>query len=161
MKLKTIEFDSSKQSISDLIEEIANTINESFKESKIDVFKDMIADTKVFAEWAKDYKDLNDLLYQHVIIAINNLKKVRSEELVLLSVKVLTDYYDLIYDVENILCNYSADICNHVKFLIKEVINRKSDKSFCKSTKEDLSKLSKEDLINMIIKEEEPKKDKN
>ena len=37
MKLKTIEFDSSKQSISDLIDESANSINESFNKSKSDI----------------------------------------------------------------------------------------------------------------------------
>lgn len=39
MKTKTIEFDSSKQSISDLIDEIANSIKESFDKSKSDMFK--------------------------------------------------------------------------------------------------------------------------
>lgn len=34
MKLKTIEFDSSKQSINDLIDEITNSIKESFDKSK-------------------------------------------------------------------------------------------------------------------------------
>lgn len=35
MKLKTIEFDSFKQSISNLIDEIANSIKESFDKSKV------------------------------------------------------------------------------------------------------------------------------
>lgn len=38
MKLKTIEFDNSKQSISDLIDEIANSIKESFDKSKSDIY---------------------------------------------------------------------------------------------------------------------------
>lgn len=35
------------------------------------------------------------------------------------------------------------------------------NKSSYKPTKEDLNKLRKEDLINMIINEEEPKKNQN
>ena len=50
MKLKTIEFDNSKQSISDLIDEIANSIKESFDKSKSDIFKYMIADIKMFVD---------------------------------------------------------------------------------------------------------------
>ena len=62
MKTKTIEFDSSKQSISDLIDEIANSIKESFDKSKSDMFKNMIVDTKQFINWVKDYKEIGKWL---------------------------------------------------------------------------------------------------
>lgn len=164
MKLKTIEFDSSKQSISDLIDEIANSINESFNKSKSDIFKYMIADTKKFVDWAKDYNEVDNLLHQNIIIALNNLKKVSREELEYLEADEIDSYYELINDIEIILGKYSYCICKQVKDNIKDIINKRNErhnKSSYKPTKEDLSKLRKEDLINMIINEEEPKKNQN
>lgn len=164
MKLKTIEFDSSKQSISDLIDEIANSIKESFDKSKSNIFKDMIADTKNFVNWAKDYKELDDLMYQNIIIALNNLKNVSKEELELLDKEELIDYDDLTFKINSIIDNYSKNICNKVRSSIREIIRNKNEqtiKSSYKPTKEDLSKLCKEDLINMIINEEEPKKNQD
>lgn len=164
MKLKTIEFDSSKQSISNLIDEIANSIKESFDKSKNHMFKHMIADTKNFVDWAKDYKELDDLMYQNIIIALNNLKNVSKEELELLDADEIDSYYELVNDIEIILGKYSYCICKQVKDNIKDIINKRNErhnKSSYKPTKEDLSKLRKEDLINMIIDEEEPKKNQN
>lgn len=164
MKLKTIEFDSSKQSISDLIDEIANSINESFNKSKSNIFKYMIADTKKFVDWAKDYSEVDDLLHQNIIIALNNLKNVSKEELELLDADEIDSYYELINDIEIILGKYSYCICKQVKDIIKDIIDKRNErhnKSSYKPTKEDLSKLRKEDLINMIINEEEPKKNQN
>lgn len=164
MKMKTIEFDSSKQSISDLIDEIANSIKESFDKSKSNIFKDMIADTKNFVNWAKDYKELDDLMYQNIIIALNNLKNVSKEELELLDKEELIDYDDLTFKINSIIDNYSKNICNKVRSSIREIIRNKNEqtiKSSYKPTKEDLSKLCKEDLINMIINEEEPKKNQD
>lgn len=164
MKIKTIEFDSSKQSISDLIDKIANSINESFNKSKSDIFKYMIADTKKFVDWAKDYNEFDDLLHQNIIIALNNLKNVSKEELELLDVDEIDSYYELVNDIEIILGKYSYCICKQVKDNIKDIINKRNErhnKSSYKPTKEDLSKLRKEDLINMIINEEEPKKNQN
>lgn len=161
MKLKTIEFDSSKQSISNLIDEIANSIKESFDKSKSNMLKDMIADTKLFVDWAKDYNEVDNLLHQNIIIALNNLKKVSREELELLDTDEIYNYYNIIKDIEIILSNYSYYICKQVKDNIKDIVNERNEccnKSSYKPTKEDLSKLCKEDLINMIINEEEPKK---
>ena len=164
MKLKTIEFDSSKQSISNLIDEIANSIKESFDKSKSDIFKDMITDTKLFVDWAKDYNEVDNLLHQNIIIALNNLKNVSKEELELLNADEIDSYYELVNDIEIILGKYSQCICKQVKDNIKDIINKRNErhnKSSYKPTKEDLSKLRKEDLINMIIDEEEPKKNQN
>lgn len=163
MKLKTIEFDSSKQSISNLIDEIANSIKESFDKSKSNIFKDMIADTKLFVDWAKDYNEVDNLLHQNIIIALNNLKKVSREELELLDADEIDNYYNIVNDIEIILSKYSYYICKQVKDNIKDIVNKRNErcnKSSYKPTKEDLSKLRKEDLINMIINEEEPKKTK-
>lgn len=164
MKLKTIEFDSSKQSISNLIDEIANSIKESFDKSKSDIFKDMITDTKLFVDWAKDYNEVDDLLHQNIIIALNNLKNVSKEELELLDADEIDNYYNIVKDIEIILSKYSYYICKQVTDNIKDIINKRNErhnKSSYKFTKEDLSKLCKEDLINMIIDEEEPKKNQN
>lgn len=164
MKLKTIEFDSSKQSISNLIDEIANSIKESFNKSKSDIFKDMIASTKLFVDWAKDYNKVDNLLHYNIIIALNNLKNVSKEELELLDADEIDSYYELVNDIEIILGKYSYCICKQVKDNIKDIINKRNEcynKSSYKPTKEDLSKLCKEDLINMIINEEEPKKNQN
>ena len=164
MKLKTIEFDSSKQSISNLIDEIANSIKESFNKSKSDIFKDLITDTKLFVDWAKDYNEVDNLLHQNIIIALNNLKNVSKEELELLNADEIDSYYELVNDIEIILGKYSYCICKQVKDNIKDIINKRNErhnKSSYKPTKEDLSKLRKEDLINMIIDEEEPKKNQN
>lgn len=164
MKLKIIEFDSSKQSISNLIDEIADSIKESFDKTKSDIFKDMITSTKLFVDWAKDYKELDDLIYQNIIIALNNLKNVSKEELELLDADEMDSYYELVNDVEIILGKYSYCICKQVKDNIKDIINKRNEchnKSSYKPTKEDLSKLRKEDLINMIINEEELKKNKD
>ena len=52
----------------------------------------------------------------------------------------------------------------NVKDNIKDIVNKRNErcnKSSYKPTKEDLSKLRKEDLINMIINEEEPKKNQD
>ena len=160
MKLKTIEFDSSKQSISDLIDEIANSIKESFDKSKSDIFKYMIADTKSFVDWAKDYNKVDDLLHQNIIVALNNLKKVSKEELESLDECELNEYFGIINNVENILYKYITNVCENVKDNIIEIIDKRTKSSY-KPTKEDLSKLRKEDLINMIINEEEPKKNQN
>lgn len=160
MKLKTIEFDSSKQSISDLIDEIANSIKESFDKSKSDIFKYMIADTKNFVDWAKDYNKVDDLLHQNIIVALNNLKKVSKEELESLDECELNEYFGIINNVENILYKYITNVCENVKDNIIEIIDKRTKSSY-KPTKEDLSKLRKEDLINMIINEEEPKKNQN
>lgn len=164
MKLKTIEFDSSKQSISNLIDKIANSIKESFDKTKSDIFKDMITSTKLFVDWAKDYKELDDLMHQNIIIALNNLKNVSKEELELLDADEIDSYYELVNDIEIILGKYSYCICKQVKDNIKDIINKRNErrnKSSYKPTKEDLSKLRKEDLINMIINEEEPKKNQD
>lgn len=164
MKTKTIEFDSSKQSISDLIDEIANSIKESFDKSKSDMFKNMIVDTKQFINWVKDYKEIDDLLHQNIIIAFNNLKKVDKKDIEHLNRDELIDYYDAVSDIEIVVCNYTYNICKQIKDFINEIIderNKKYNNSYCKFTKEDLSKLCKEDLINMIINEEEPKKNQN
>lgn len=164
MKLKTIEFDSSKQSISDLIDEIANSIKESFNKSKSDMFKNMIVDTKQFINWVKDYKEIDDLLHQNIIIALNNLKKVDKKDIEHLDGDELSDYYDVVSDIEIVVCNYTYNICKQIKGFINEITderNKKYNNSYCKFTKEDLSKLRKEDLINMIINEEEPKKNQN
>ena len=164
MKTKTIEFDSSKQSISDLIDEIANSIKESFDKSKSDMFKNMIADTKLFVDWAKDYNEVDNLLHQNIIIALNNLKKVDKKDIEHLDGDELSDYYDVVSDIEIVVCNYTYNICKQIKGFINEIIderNKKYNNSYCKFTKEDLSKLCKEDLINMIINEEEPKKNQN
>lgn len=163
MKTKTIEFDSSKQSISDLIDEIANSIKESFNKSKSDMFKNMIVDTKQFINWVKDYKEIDDLLHQNIIIALNNLKKVDKKDIEHLNGDELSDYYDVVSDIEIVVCNYTYNICKQIRGFINEIIderNKKYNNSYCKFTKEDLSKL-KEDLINMIINEEEPKKNQN
>lgn len=164
MKLKTIEFNSSKQSISNLIDEIANSIKESFDKSKSDMFKDMIIDTKLFVDWAKDYNEVDDLLHQNIIIALNNLKNVSKKELEFLDADKIDSYYELVNDIEIILGKYSYCICKQVKDNIKDIINKRNErhnKYSYKPTKEDLSKLRKEDLINMIIYEEEPKKNQN
>lgn len=164
MKLKTIEFDSSKQSISNLIDEIANSIKESFNKSKSDIFKDMITDTKLFVDWAKDYDEVDNLLHQNIIIALNNLKNVSKEELELLDADEIDNYYNIVKDIEIILSKYSYYICKQVTDNIKDIINKRNErhnKSSYKFTKEDLSKLRKEDLINMIIDKEEPKKNQN
>lgn len=164
MKSKTIEFDSSKQSISNLIDEIANSIKESFDKSKTDIFKDIIASTKLFVDWAKDYNEVDNLLHYNIIIALNNLKAVSKEELELLDKEELIDYYNLIFEINSIINNYSKNICNKVRSSIREIIRNKNEqtiKSSYKPTKEDLNKLCKEDLINMIINEEELKKNQN
>ena len=164
MKIKTIEFDSSKQSINDLIDEIANSIKESFDKSKSDMFKNMIVDTKRFINWVKDYKEIDDLLHQNIIIALNNLKKVDKKDIEHLNGNELSDYYDVVSDIEIVVRNYTYNICKQIRSFINEIIderNKKYNNSYCKFTKEDLSKLCKEDLINMIINEEEPKKNQN
>lgn len=164
MKTKTIEFDSSKQSISDLIDEITNSIKESFDKSKSDMFKNMIVDTKQFINWVKDYKEIDDLLHQNIIIALNNLKKVDKKDIEHLNGNELSDYYDVVSDIEIVVRNYTYNICKQIRSFINEIIderNKKYNNSYCKFTKEDLSKLCKEDLINMIINEEEPKKNQN
>lgn len=164
MKLKTIEFDISKQSISNLIDEIANSIKESFDKSKSDIFKDMITNTKLFVDWVKDYKEIDDSIHQNIIIALNNLKKVDKKDIEHLNGDELSDYYDVVSDIEIVVCNYTYDICKQIRGFINEIIderNKKYNNLYCKFTKEDLSKLCKEDLINMIINEEEPKKNQN
>ena len=164
MKTKTIEFDSSKQSISDLIDEITNGIKESFDKSKSDIFKDMIIDTKQFISWVKDYKEIDDLLHQNIIIALNNLKKVDKKDIEHLNGNELSDYYDVVSDIEILVRNYTYNICKQIRGFINEIIDERDKKyynSSCKFTKEDLSKLCKEDLINIIINEEEPKKNQN
>lgn len=160
MKLKTIEFDSSKQSISDLIDEIANSIEKSFNKSKSDIFKYMIADTKMFVDWAKDYNKVDDLLHQNIIIALNNLKNVSKEGLESLDECELNEYFGIVNNVENILHKYITNICENVKDNIREIIDKRTKSSY-KPIKEDLNKLRKEDLINIIINEEEPKKNQN
>lgn len=160
MKLKTIEFDSAKQSISDLIDEIANSIKESFDKSKSDIFKYMIADTKNFVDWAEDYNKVDDLLHQNIIVALNNLKNVSKEELESLDECELNEYFGIVNNVENILYKYITNVCENVKDDIREIIGKRTKSSY-KPTKEDLNKLRKEDLINMIINEEESKKNQN
>lgn len=160
MKLKTIEFDSSKQSISDLIDEIANSIKESFDKSKSNIFKYMIADTKNFVDWVKDYNKVDDLLHQNIIVVLNNLKNVSKEELESLDECELNEYFGIVNNVENILYKYITNVCENVKDDIREIIDKRTKSSY-KPTKEDLNKLRKEDLINMIINEEEPKKNQN
>ena len=160
MKLKTIEFDSFKQSISDLIDEIANSIKESFDKTRSDIFKDMITSTKLFVDWAKDYNEVDNLLHYNIIITLNNLKKVSREELELLDECELNEYFGIVNNVENILYKYITNVCENVKDDIREIIDKHTKSSY-KPTKEDLNKLRKEDLINMIINEEEPKKNQN
>lgn len=164
MKTKTIEFDNSKQSISDLIDEIVNSIKESFDKSKNDMFKNMIVDTKQFINWVKNYKELDDLLHQNVITALNNLKKVDKKDIEDLNEDELSDYYAVISDIDIIVCYYTYNVCKQIKGFINEIIderNKKYNNSCCKFIKEDLNRLCKEDLINIIINEEKPKKNQN
>lgn len=164
MKTKTIEFDNFKQSISDLIDEIANSIKESFDKSKSDIFKYMIADTKMFVDWAKDYNKVDDLLHQNIIVALNNLKKVDKKDIEDLNGDELSDYYDVVSNIDIVVCNYTYNICKQIKGFINEIIderNKKYNNSCYKFIKEDLNRLCKEDLINIIINEEKPKKNQN
>lgn len=164
MKTKTIEFDNSKQSISDLIDEIVNSIKESFDKSKNDMFKNMIVDTKQFINWVKNYKELDDLLHQNIIIALNNLKKVDKKDIEDLNGDELSDYYDVVSNIDIAVCNYTYNICKQIKGFINEIIderNKKYNNSYCKFIKEDLNRLCKEDLINIIINEEKPKNNQN
>lgn len=164
MKTKTIEFDNFNQSISDLIDEIANSIKESFDKSKNDMFKNMIVDTKQFINWAKNYKELDDLLHQNIIIALNNLKKVDKKDIEDLNEDELNDYYDVVNNIDIAVCNYTYNICKQIKGFINEIIderNKKYNNSCYKFIKEDLNRLCKEDLINIIINEEKPKKNQN
>lgn len=160
MKAKTIEFDIFKQIISNLIDETANIIKESFDKTKSDIFKDIITSTKLFVDWAKDYNEVDNLLHYNIIIALNNLKNVSKEELESLDECELNEYFGIVNNVENILYKYITNICENVKDNIIEIIDKRTKSSY-KPTKEDLSKLRKEDLINMIINEEEPKKNQN
>ena len=162
METKTIEFDNSKQSIGDLIDEIANSIKESFDKSKTDMFKDMIVDTKQFINWAKNHKELDNLLHQNIIIALNNLKKVDKKDIENLNGDELNDYYDVVSNIDIIACNYTYNICKQIKGFINEIIderNKKYNNSCCKFIKEDLNRLCKEDLINIIINEEKTEKE--
>lgn len=162
MKTKIIEFDNSKQSISDLINEIANSIKESFDKSKSDMFKDMIVDTKQFINWVKNYKELDNLLHQNIIIALNNLKKVDKKDIEDLNEDELNDYYDVVSNIDIIVCNYTYNICKQIKGVINEIIderNKKYNNSCCKFIREDLNRLCKEDLINIIINEEKTEKE--
>ena len=128
MKTKTIEFDSSKQSISDLIDEIANSIKESFDKSKSDMFKNMIVDTKQFINWVKDYKEIDDLLHQNIIIALNNLKKVDKKDIEHLNGDELSDYYDVVSDIEIVVRNYTYNICKQIRGFINEIIDERNKK---------------------------------
>lgn len=162
MKTKTIEFDNFKQSISDLIDEIANSIKESFDKSKSDMFKNMIVDTKQFINWVKNYKELDDLLHQNIIIALNNLKKVDKKDIEDLNEDELNDYYDVVSNIDIVVCNYTYNICKQIKGFINEIIderNKKYNNSCCKFIKEDLNRLCKEDLINIILNEEKTEKE--
>lgn len=164
MKTKIIEFDNSKQSIGDLINEIANSIKESFDKSKNDMFKDMIVDTKQFINWVKNYKELDDLLHQNIIIALNNLKKVDKKDIENLNEDELNDYYDVVSNIDIVASNYIYNICKQIKGFINEIIderNKKYNNSCCKFIREDLNRLCKEDLINIIINEEKPNKNQN
>ena len=164
MKTKTIEFDNSKQSISDLIDEIANSIKESFDKSKNDMFKNMIGDTKQFINWVKNYKELDDLLHQNIIIALNNLKKVDKKDIEDLNGDELSDYYNVVSNIDIVVCNYTYNICKQIKGFINEIIderNKKYNNSCCNFIKEDLNRFCKEDLINIILNEEKPKKNQN
>ena len=164
MKLKTIEFDSSKQTIADLIEDITNSIKKSIEENNAITIKEMIADTKQFINWVKDYKEIDDLIHQNIIVALNNLKKVDKKDIEYLNGDELTDYCDVVSDIEVIISNYAYNICKQVRGFINEIIderNKKYNNSYCKFTKEELNKLRKEELINMIIDNEEPKKNPN
>lgn len=150
MKTKTIEFDSSKQSISDLIDEIANSIKESFDKSKSDMFKNMIVDTKQFINWVKDYKEIDDLLHQNIIIALNNLKKVDKKDIEHLNGDELSDYYGVVSDIQIVVCNYTYNICKQIRGFINEIIderNKKYNNSYCKFTKEDLRNFVKKILL--------------
>ena len=132
--------------------------------SNTDMFKNMIVDTKQFINWVKDYKEIDDLLHQNIIIALDNLKKVDKKDIEHLNGDELSDYYDVVSDIEIVVRNYTYNICKQIRGFINEIIderNKKYNNSYCKFTKEDLSKLCKEDLINMIINEEEPKKNQN
>ena len=162
MKTKIIEFDNSKQSIGDLINEIANSIKESFDESKNDMFKNMIVDTKEFINWVKNYKKLDDLLHQNIIIALNNLKKVDKKDIENLNEDELNDYYDVVSNIDIAVSNYTYNICKQIKGFINEIIderNKKYNNSCCKFIREDLNRLCKEDLINIIINEEKTEKE--
>lgn len=164
MKTKTIEFDNPKQTISDLINEIANTIKEPFDKSKNDMFKNMIVNTKQFINWVKNYKELDDLLHQNIIIALDNFKKVDKKDMEDLNGDELSDYYDVVSNIDIVVCNYTHNICKQIKGFINEIIderNKKYNNSCCKFIKEDLNKLCKEGLINEIINEEKPKKNQN
>ena len=164
MKAKIITFDSSKQSIGDLIEEIANSVKKSIEENNVTAFKEMIADTQQFINWAKDYTEIDDLIHQNIIVALNNLKKVDKKDIEHLNEDELNNYYHTVNNIEIILYNYTRDICKQVRSFIDEIIDEKNKKRgdlSCKFTKEELNKLRKEELINMIIDNEEPKKNPN
>lgn len=160
MKVKIIKFDNSKQSINDLIDEITNSIKESFNDNKAIYLKDMIADTKKFVDWVKNYNKVDDLLHQNIIIALNNLKKVSREELEILNTELLDEYFGIVDSIETILYNYVTHICEDVKNHCEQIIDKRTKSSY-KFTKEDLDKFRKEELINMILNEEKPKKNQD
>lgn len=164
MKAKIIEFDSSKQTITDLIEEITNSIKKSIEENNAITIKEIIADTKQFINWVRDYKEIDDLIHQNIIVALNNLKKVDKKDIEYLNGDELSDYRDVVSAIEVIVSDYAYNICKQVRTFIDEIIDerdKKRDGSSCKFTKEELNKLRKEEVINMIIDNEEPKKNPN
>lgn len=164
MKAKIITFDSSKQTITDLIEEIANNVKKSIEENNAITIKEMIADTKQFVDRAKDYKEIDDLIHQNIIVALNNLKKIDKKDIEHLDGDELGDYYNIVCDIETILSTYTYNICKQVRTFIDEIVDKRNKKRgdlSCKFTKEELNKLRKEELINMIIDNEEPKKNSN
>ena len=116
----------------------------------------MIANTKLFVDWAKDYNEVDNLLHYNIIIALNNLKKVSREELELLDADEIDNYYNIVKDIEIILSKYSYYICKQVKDNIKDIVNKRNERCNKSSYKP-----RKEDLINMIINEEESKKNQN
>lgn len=104
------------------------------------------------------------MLHQNIIIALNNLKKVDKKDIEDLNGDELSDYYDVVSNIDIIVSNYIYNICKQIKGFINEIIderNKKYNNSCCKSIKEDLNRLCKEDLINIIMNEEKTEKNQN
>ena len=90
----------------------------------------MIADTKMFVDWAKDYNKFDDLLHQNIIVALNNLKNVSKEELESLDECELNEYFGIVNNVENILYKYITNVCENVKDDIREIIDKRTKSSY-------------------------------
>ena len=82
------------------------------------------------------------------------IKKVDKKDIEHLNGDELSDYYDVVSDIEIVVCNYTYNICKQIRGFINEIIDERNKKLLDKAVKRK-NELEKAGVEAVVYKEEQ------